>query len=178
MSEFIKITEENQELYHFGVKGMRWGKRTGGTLQKSDMRKKFDSAKAKKKEAASEFDDAFDTFMNKSSLGKNGDRRYNNMMKTMDKSTKADKEFKQIKAERKNAIKAKASELEKEKSFKERMLYISGTRKQAAKYIVDNNMSIGDARKRANEDAVRNTALFLAAYGAIAVGAAAYNKYK
>ena len=25
MSEFIKITDDNQELMHFGVKGMRWG---------------------------------------------------------------------------------------------------------------------------------------------------------
>ena len=32
MSEFIKITEENQELYHFGVKGMRWGHRSGNRV--------------------------------------------------------------------------------------------------------------------------------------------------
>ena len=25
MTHFIKITDDNQELYHFGVKGMRWG---------------------------------------------------------------------------------------------------------------------------------------------------------
>ena len=27
LTHFVKITEENQELYHFGVPGMRWGHR-------------------------------------------------------------------------------------------------------------------------------------------------------
>ena len=35
MTTFIKITEENDELYHFGIPGMHWGHRkTSSTLQK------------------------------------------------------------------------------------------------------------------------------------------------
>lgn len=45
------------------------------------------------------------------------------------------------------------------------MLYSPATRQLAAKYIVDNDMPMEQARKKANEKALRNTAMFLAAYG-------------
>ena len=46
-------------------------------------------------------------------------------------------------------------------------MYNNATRKRAANYIVKNNMSVEEATKRAHSDAKRNTAVFVAAYGAI-----------
>lgn len=50
-------------------------------------------------------------------------------------------------------------------------MYNSATRKKAAKYVVDNNMSMKEARKKANKQALRNTAVFIGAYSGIKVAA-------
>ena len=165
----------SDELAHFGVLGMKWGKsRTGGSskqLAKSDLRKNFDAKKIKKKDAQAEYNDAFDAVWYKGGFGRQADRRQDRMMKTMNKSIKADTEFKTVKTERKTAIKDRAKKLEADTSTKEKLLYNHATRKRAAKYVVDNNMSVTDAKKRANEDAIRNTVALLAVYGAVsAVG--------
>ena len=49
------------------------------------------------------------------------------------------------------------------------MVYNDATRKKAAKYVVDKNMSVADATKKAKGDAWRNTAAMLAVYGAVTV---------
>lgn len=46
-------------------------------------------------------------------------------------------------------------------------MYNNATRKLAAKYVVDKNMSVSDAKKKANKAAIRNAAIFLGAYGAV-----------
>ena len=49
------------------------------------------------------------------------------------------------------------------------MIYNNATRKKAAKYVVDNNMSMKDAIREANKAAMRNTAMLVAAYGTVAI---------
>ena len=56
-------------------------------------------------------------------------------------------------------------------------MFNNATRKKAAKYVVNNNMSMSEAKKKANKAAVRNTALMMAAYGAVTVGSIAVGKY-
>ena len=51
----------------------------------------------------------------------------------------------------------------------ELMHYSGSSRQKAAKYVVDNNMSISDAKKKANKEAIRNFAIILGTYGAINV---------
>lgn len=185
MTQFIKITEENNELMHYGIPGMHWGHRSGRTptsqLQRSSLRKEFDRKKAAKKDANSEYGDAFNSYVNGglgvTAAGRRANvRRSAEFDRTINKSIRADEAFKKVKNERKTQIKGTAKNLEAQTSFKERMLYNPQTRKRAAKYIVDNNMSVDEARKRANSDANRNTAIFVAAYGAMTLGVMAYNK--
>ena len=76
----ITRASDTNELYHHGVKGMKWGHRK--TLPTSSLRNQVDSTKT----------------------------TYNN-----------------------------------------------ATRKKAAKYVVDNGMTVEQAKSRANKDAIRNT---------------------
>lgn len=76
--------------------------------------------------------------------------------------------------ERKNKIKSQTKTLNKQASFKEKLLYNNATRKKAAKYIIDNNMSVAEATKKAKSDAWRNSVALVAAYSAVAIGTMAY----
>lgn len=51
----------------------------------------------------------------------------------------------------------------------DKILFNDATRKRAAKYIVDNNMTMSEARKKANKDAIRNTAISLGIIGGLSV---------
>ena len=77
------------------------------------------------------------------------------------------KTSKNARKQRKQKIKSEYKKLQKNASIGDRLLYSDGTRRLAAKYIVDNNMSMTEARSKANEVAMRNTAIFLAVYGGI-----------
>ena len=55
-------------------------------------------------------------------------------------------------------------------------MYSSAIRKKAAKYVVDNDMPVSDAIKRAKGDAWRNSVALVAAYGAVYVGMSYLNK--
>ena len=176
----------SNELYHYGVKGMRWGHRKASyqNTATSDLRKRYDAAKADKKAANKAYTKAFNKAYNRSydtySLSKKrrdaSNERWNDAAEKGAKSYEADQAFKKVKNERKTAIKSTTKQLNKSASFKDKLLYSEGTRKKAAKYIVDNNMSVSEATKKANSEALRNTAVVLGAYGAIAVGAYLKNR--
>lgn len=174
----------SNELYHYGVKGMRWGHRkasyqnTAARTGNSALRQKYLDAKANKKAANKDYKKAFNKAYNRSydtySLSKKrrqaSNERWNDAAEKGAKSYEADQAFKQVKKERKTAIKSTYKQLNKEASFKDKLLYNDATRKQAAKYVVDNGMTVAEATKKANAVAQRNTAIVLGAYGAIAVG--------
>lgn len=174
---------ETDELYHYGVKGMRWGHRRA--LPTSDLRNRYDRAKAAKKEANKEYSKSFNKYYNKShqafSLSKKkreaNDARLTDAWDKGQKANQADNKFKAVKKERKQAIRDTHKQLEKQASFKEKLTYNSATRKKAAKYIVDNNMSVSEATKKAKGDAWRNSAALVATYAAIGVGVAYMNNH-
>lgn len=71
------------------------------------------------------------------------------------------------KAVRKNKIDDVYEKVQTSSKRLDRALFSDATRKKAAKYMVDNNMSMKDANRKAKKVAVRNTALMLGAYGAM-----------
>lgn len=168
------IITSDGELYHYGVKGMKWGHRKKPEL--SSIATNVKNTKAAYKDAKKAYGKSFNKAYAKShqaySLSKTkraaNDKRWEDVY---DKATAADKarnEYKTAKKARKDAVKSTYKDLKKKAGFVEKHLYSEGTRKKAAKYIVDNNMSVAEATKKAKGDAWRNTAAFVAGYGAIA----------
>lgn len=176
---FYAVPARSDELYHYGVPGMRWGHRKAP--EQSSYVKNVKSTKAAYKSAKKDYNKAFNKYYNKShqalSLSKKkraaNDARFEDAWNKAGTMNEAKNAYKSAKKERKNAIKSTHRELEKNASFGEKFVYNSATRKKAAKYVVDNNMSMADATKKAKGDAWRNTAAFLAVYG-IATAATMY----
>ena len=180
------------ELYHHGVKGMKWGVRKN--RKTSGARSRVNSAKAEYKSARKTSNKSYNNayrysrshpvtqFATKKGRAKSdalweqavNDAKRANSTKSAYKSAKS--AYKNAKRERKTAIKNTHMSINKKASFGDKFLYSDGTRKLAAKYVVDNNMSISEANKKAKSVARRNTAAFIAAYGAVAIGYYALNK--
>lgn len=176
----------SNELYHYGVKGMKWGRRKASyqNTATSDLRKRYDAAKAQNKAAYKAYSKAYNKAYNRniamlSPVKKHreaNNERWNEAANKAAESWEATRAYKQVKKERKTALKSTTKQLNKEASFKDKLLYNDATRKKAAKYVVDNGMSVSEATKKANKEAIRNTAVVLGAYGAVAVGAYLKNR--
>ena len=131
------------ELMHYGVPGMRWGHRKA--LPISSQRARYDAAKQQYK----------------------ADKKvYRKNSTQLNKSKSA---MKKVKKDRKQSMKSAYYDIKKGESIKEKLIYGDSSRNKAAKYVVDNNMSISDAKKKANKEAIRNSAIILGTYGAIKV---------
>lgn len=187
------------ELYHYGVKGMKWGRRMSrkaaeaqvGTFRASNGTKvapaKNTYVRTMRKVAANRnvenmSVDSYrntikkrhaDTVTNRLESAKGEQRirkesaalrEYNAHIKDVRKGT-GDKHLK--KAVRDNKIDDAYEKLQTDSSRLDRVLFNDATRKKAAKYMVDNNMSMKDAKKKAQRRAVATTAAWLAVYGAM-----------
>ena len=163
----------NEELYHYGVKGMKWGVRRA-------VNTPYGEKKSAYKQAKKDYNKAFNKAYGYTSNHRLGTkiskkmkaeevRRWDDTNRKYDKMVKAKTDYKQAKQERNQQIKSVHKEINKNATLADKLTYNDNTRKKAAKYVVDRNMSVADATKKANRDAVRNTALVLGAYGAVAV---------
>lgn len=167
------------ELMHYGVKGMKWGvRKKHDPVQTSDIRRKYDDAKAAKKTAKKAFNKSYN---NAYRLSENGfanlvsknhrakrDAAWDDTYDKLDALDKAKADYKTAKKERSKAIQKTYKDIDSKASIGNRLTYNNATRKKAAQYVVDNNMSVAEATKKAQGEAWRNTAIFVAGYGAIA----------
>ena len=170
------ITRTNpDELYHFGVKGMKWGHRK--SLPTSSLRNQVDSAKTTYKNAKKAYNKSFneaykhraEAYSFSKERRKANDARWAKNYEDSNKLDSAKADYKKVNIERKQKIKNTYKSLNKSASLGEKLIYNNATRKKAAKYVVDNGMTVEQAKSRANKDAIRNTEAILAAYGTVAV---------
>ena len=159
MSDY-KIVHSD-ELYHYGVPGMRWGHRKAQPFSVKaaghrTMAKVYGlNERAYKKS-------------NKALASINATAK-NNQLKLASKAQAEANAKREAKTAQKQAINNTYDKIQKSASRKEKLLYNNNTRKLAAKYVVKNNMSMEDAKKKANKAAIRNTAILLGAYGAMTI---------
>ena len=178
----------NGQLYHHGIKGMKWGVRR---FQKKDgdltpAGKKRYAAKEAYKQVKKEYNKAYweadskrhQAFSLSKKKREENDKRWDKAFDKADKLNTAKAEYKKAKsihkaelAEQKArenaAINKKTDELRKKATLGEKLTYNDATRRLAAKYIVKNNMSVEEATRKAKGDAWRNTAAFVAVYGGV-----------
>ena len=164
------------ELLHYGVKGMKWGVRNDDRI--SNLKRRYDDSKSNYKMAKRAYSKSFNAAYNRSISAwspikkhrEENDKRWEKAFEDAKKVRDAESKYKKIKKDRKNKIKNVKSKIEKESSIGDKLMYNSATRKKAAKYVVDNDMPVSDAIKRAKGDAWRNSVAFVAAYGAFYAG--------
>lgn len=178
MNELNCLNEDY--LQHYGVLGMKWGVRRRTQLPTSSTRKKYDDTKVNYKAAKKAYNKAFNKASNYSSAHAIGqwtnkkksaeaDKRWDDAINKADAVNKAKTQYKQAKQERKQKIKDTYEDISKKSTFGERLVYNDATRKKAAKYVVDNNMTVADANKKAKQNAWVNTAFIAGAMGAMTV---------
>lgn len=177
----------NNELCHFGVKGMKWGHRKA--RPKSELRNRYDSAKVertaalkKRNIARSEFNRAYNHARNRAAGGispfkkhrQANDIRWENAENKLQAYKKAQSDYKQarsnfknVKKERVQAHKNTRKELLKQMTVTDKMLFGRGHIDKATNYVVDNNMPVDKAVKKVKKEAIAFTAAALAIHGAI-----------
>lgn len=97
------------------------------------------------------------------------DNLWNKVDDSAAKIYNANKEYRKAKHKRKNAINEQYKKIQSKTSLGDKILFSNATRKRTAKYIIDNNMTMSEARKKANKDAIRNTAISLGVIGGLSV---------
>lgn len=172
------ITEEDY-IEHFGVKGMKWGVRKQKVLNAKSEYKKARKAYNKSFNKAYNYSGTHPVsqFVTKKGKAKS-ENAWNQASSDADRYNSAKSSYKSAKRERKNAMNDTYKDIKKNTPFYEKLMFNDATRKKAAKYVVDNDMSVSEATAKAKGDAVRNTAILLAACGSIRVAGRIINDYR
>ena len=157
------------ELYHFGIPGMKWGHRTMTRSQTN--RANFKSAKKDYKIKNDQLMKKYGKLEDKMTYGKNSNNSKNNQIskqlssieKQMNSNTSAFKNAKNEYKTEKRAIRGDINDAAQRQrhasSFGERLLYNDATRRRAGKLMVEKKMNEMDAVSKAKKEAWRNTGI-------------------
>lgn len=184
----------DEYLEHHGIKGQRWGVRrfqnADGSLtskgksrygEESDLSKNVKSTRSEKRAANKEFNKSFNKAYNKSSnvinhLTKKGrqglDDAWEDAQNKAENYRSKNQAYKDSKKAFKEQYQQNLKETREKATVKDKVIYNDATRKRAAKLMTKyKDMDYNKATEAAKKEAKRNTAIVLAAYGAIQVGA-------
>lgn len=173
------IITEDDYLEHFGVKGMKWGVRKQKVLNAKSEYKKARKAYHKSYNKAYNYsaNHPYSQFVTKKGRAES-ENRWEQAISDADRYNSAKNAYKNAKRERKNAIEDTYKGINRNTSFINKLMFNDATRRKAAKYVVDNDMPVDEAIKKSNREAIRNTAIILAACGAVSVANGIRSNYR
>lgn len=160
------IINDDDYIEHFGVKGMKWGVRN----------ERVRSAKSEYKSARKAYKKSFNkayihanTHPISQFVSKKSKARSEALWTQVDSDVKrlnsAKSAYKSAKRKRKAAIDNTAEQIFANSSASDILVYGTTYQKRAAKYVVDNNMSVDEAIKKSKNKTSRDAVAFLAALG-------------
>ena len=167
------ISQEELELRnalaHHGILGMKWGIR-----RYQDEKGNYTSAGKKRyiKDKTSGIQKDIDSFKSVKNGIKDKKGRQLLTKEDVDSSVaglKAQKAKQEAKLSRKWDINKVYTDFDRSATSAEKFVYNEATRKRAAKFVVDKNMSMTDALKKAKGEAWRNTAIYVGVMGGLTV---------
>ena len=167
------ISQEELELRtslsHHGILGQKWGIR-----RYQDEKGNYTSAGKKRyiKDKTSGIQKDIDSFKSVKNGIKDKKGRQLLTKEDVDSSVaglKAQKAKQEAKLSRKWDINKVSTDFDRSATSAEKFVYNEATRKRAAKFVVDKNMPMTDALKKAKGEAWRNTAIYVGVMGGLTV---------
>lgn len=161
--------ELRNALAHYGILGMKWGIR-----RYQDEKGNYSAAGKKRyiRDKTSGIQKDIDSFKSVKNGIKDKKGRQLLTKEDVDSSVaglKAQKAKQEAKLSRKWDINKVSTDFDRTATLAEKFVYNEATRKRAAKFVVDNNLSMSAALKKAKGEAWRNTAIYVGVMGGLSL---------
>ena len=170
----------NNTLAHHGVLGMKWGVRRyqnpDGSLTTAGERRYSTGSPKRQKRVAARDKKKIDNLKVKDRMKEVTAKQKAYRKQEKEKAKQRDLAYKQQKKANKLEVKKARLEVESRSSLADKLIYSSGTRQLAARYVVNNKMTYENAMARSKSVANKTTLAFIAGFGAISIAKLALEK--